>query len=62
MSPVSKLDQNHPDVLCHGKDHLPVVFSLTFFMAGKMNLADLGHPIHKLENFFAKQFLDFFWG
>ncbi len=62
MEPVSQLDQDHPDVLHHGENHLSEILCLALFGRPEGDLADLGQPIDQLGNLFSKVFLNIFEG
>ena len=42
VQPVGELDQNHPDVLGHGDQHLAETLRLPLFLAEELELAQLG--------------------
>ena len=54
METVSQLDQDDPDVLCHGKEHFAVVFRLFFFLGLVLQLVELGDTVHKTGHFLAE--------
>ncbi len=62
MSPVCELDHNHANVMRHSQNHLAIVLRLLFFLAGELDLADLGHPFDHVINFFTEHLFDFFFG
>ena len=53
---IGQFDENDPDVLGHGHDHLAEALRLTFFAAGKFQLAELGHPFHQNGDVVAEAF------
>lgn len=54
MQTVRKLDQDHADILCHGKEHLPIVFDLLLLAGNIFNLAEFGDAIDESCHFKAK--------
>ena len=44
---IGQLDENDPDVLGHGHDHLAEALRLTFLAAGKFQLAEFSYPFHQ---------------
>ena len=55
---VSKLDQDHPDVIGHGDQHLAEVFRLRLLIALEMDLPDLRDPFHQPRNILTEFFFD----
>jgi hypothetical protein len=53
---VGKLNQNHPDILGHGHNHLAEAFCLTFFTIVKGKFAQLGDTANQRRDFTAKEF------
>ena len=47
VQPVRQLDEDHPDVLAHGQDHFAQGFRLLLLPVGKVQLGELGHPVHQ---------------
>ena len=48
MKTVRQLDQDDPDILGHGQEHLPQVLCLHFHLVrGIGQLAELGHAVHQ---------------
>ena len=45
---VGQLDQDHPDIVRHGKQHLAEIFRLALFLGLEMDLADLGDAIDEI--------------
>ncbi|MNJ47052.1 hypothetical protein D3C77_421970 [compost metagenome] len=62
MQTVCELNDNNPDVLCHGNEHFPVVFILLFFLGLKLNALQLRQPVHKHGAIAAKVIINFFQG
>ncbi len=54
---IGELDQNHPHVLAHGKQHLAEVLRLLFLPAAEVGPAQLGHAVDQRGDLFAKQAL-----
>ena len=54
VEPVCKLDNEHPDILGHGEEHLSQVFSLTFLLALKFEGAQFGDTINEFSDLSAK--------
>lgn len=48
MQPVGQLNDDHADILRHGKEHLADILRLLFLLGGKRHLAELCHTIHKV--------------
>ncbi len=57
---VRELDQHHADVVHHGQHHLAHVLRLALFFAGKLDLVDLGDPIHNTHHLLAELLQDVF--
>ncbi len=47
VQPVRQLDQNHPDVLGHGQEHLAKGLGLGLLPVGEVELRELGHAVHQ---------------
>ena len=45
VQPVGQLDEDHPDVLGHGDDHLADVLGLLLLDGAEGHLRQLGHPV-----------------
>ena len=58
MHPVCELDDDDPDILCHGHQHFPQVLCLLLLPGGIGDLGQLGHPVDKQGHLFAKGLLD----
>ena len=66
MKAVGKLNDNYPDVPCHGKKHFPQIFRLHFqpvqgfipVFTGKFKLFQLGHAVYKQGHIPAKFLYD----
>ena len=43
---VCQLDQNNPDILRHGHQHLTVIFCQLLFVGFILDLTQLGNPVH----------------
>ena len=55
MQPVCQLDDDHPQVLGHGQEHLPQVLGLHLHLVRHVpDLCQLGNPVHQLRYLFAK--------
>ena len=50
VEPVGELDQDHPDVVDHGEEHLPVRLGLALLGGGEGDLRDLGDTLHDVED------------
>ena len=48
VEPVADLDEDHPDVLGHGHEHLPQVLHLLLFLGGVLHPGQLGDPLHQV--------------
>ena len=55
---IGQFDENDPDVLGHGHNHLAEALCLTFLTASELQLAELGHPLHQDGHIVAKQLCD----
>ncbi len=49
VQPVGDFDEDHPDVLAHGHEHLAQVFHLGLLGGGEVGPGQLGDPLHKLR-------------
>ena len=59
MKPVGQFDKNHPGILDHPNDHVPVVgLESLLFRKALVELADLGDAENDLEHFLAEHPLD----
>jgi len=47
---VRQLDQNNPDVVRHGEEHLSKILRLAFFLGLEIDLADLGNTVNEVCN------------
>jgi len=57
VKPVCKFDNNHPDILCHGEEHLAQILSLYFkLILGVTELSQLRDAVHEESNFLAEFF------
>ena len=59
MQTVSQLQQQDPDVLGHGKQHLPDILRLIGKSAVKLKIINLRSPAHQGGNIFTKEFSEF---
>ena len=48
VQPVADLDEDHPDVLGHGHEHLAQVLHLLLFLGGVLHPRQLGDPLHQI--------------
>ena len=48
MKPVRDLDENDPDVLAHGDEHLPQGLHLLVFLGGVLNTGQLADALYKV--------------
>ena len=48
VQPVADFDENHPDVLGHGHEHLAQVLHLLLFLGGVLHPGQFGHPVHQI--------------
>ncbi len=55
MQAVSQLDQYDADILCHRKEHFPVILRLYFLFCRIGKFAQLCYAIHQYGNFLAEQ-------
>ena len=62
VQPVTDLDEDHPDVLGHGHEHLPQVLHLLLFLGGVLHPGQLGHPFHQGGHRLAELLGHFFVG
>ena len=46
VEPIRQLDDDDPDVLAHGKEHLPDVLRLLLLFGGQGNLPQFGHAVY----------------
>ena len=60
VQPVRQFDQNYADILCHGQEHLTVVFCLHFFFCRIGQFTQFCYTIHQCSNFFAEHIGDVF--
>ena len=61
MKPVRKLDDQDTYVLGHGKEHLPQVFSLSFFFALEFQGGQLGDAVNQHGHIFPEIYNQFFF-
>ncbi len=59
MNSVRKLDENHPDIICHGQDHFADAFCLSGFRAPKGQTTQLGNTLHNTGNLWTKHLCQF---
>ena len=50
MEPVRQLDQDDPDVVHHGQEHLAKILRLPGFLGVEAELVDLGEPVDDVGN------------
>ena len=51
VEPVRKLDQNNPNILCHGQKHFSQILRLQFHLvSGVGQLPQFGHSVHQKGN------------
>ena len=50
MEPVGDLDEDHPDVLAHGDEHLPQVLHLLVFLGGVLDPGQLADALHQIRH------------
>ena len=48
VEPVGDLDEDDPDVLAHGKEHLPQVLHLLVFLGGVLDTGQLADALHQV--------------
>ena len=48
VEPVGDLDEDHPDILAHGHEHLPEVFHLLVFLGGVLDAGQLADALHQV--------------
>jgi len=48
VEPVGDLDEDHPDVLAHGDEHLPQVLHLLVFLGGVLDAGQLADAFHQV--------------
>ena len=48
VEPVGDLDEDHPDVLAHGDEHLPEVLHLLVFLGGVLDAGELADALHQV--------------
>ena len=46
VQPVADLNEDHPDVVGHGHEHLAQVLHLLLFLGGVLHPGQLGDPLH----------------
>ena len=54
MQPVRQLDDDDPDILCHGQQHFADIFRLLLLPGGKRHLAQLGDAVYHQGHIFAE--------
>ena len=47
VQPIGQLDDDDPDVLRHGQQHLAHILRLLLLLGGKGDFVQLGHPVHQ---------------
>ena len=47
---VRNFDEDDPDVLAHGHEHLPQILHLLLFQGGILHAGQLGYPLHQLRH------------
>ena len=62
VEPVGQFDQDNPDILDHGKNHLSEIFGLIFFRRSNGDAADLCQTIDQLGDFVTEVFPYLFKG
>ena len=62
VKPVSELDDEHPQVLCHGHEHLAHRGCLLRFFGIEVNPFELGDPVHNGGEFCSEFLFEFFEG
>ena len=50
VQPVADFDEDHPDVLGHGHEHLAQVLHLLLFLGDILHPRQLGDPLHQLRH------------
>ena len=60
VQPVRQFDQNYTDILCHGKEHLTVVFCLHFFLCRIGQFAQFCYTVYDGSDLFAEHIGDVF--
>ena len=60
VQPVRQFDQNYTDILCHGKEHLTVVFCLRFFLRRIGQFPQFCDAVYQCRDLFAEQIGDIF--
>ena len=57
---VRQLDEDYPDILCHGQKHLPQIFRLYLqLIRGIIQLSQFGHAVHQKRHLRAEQLRQF---
>ena len=59
VQPVGDFDQDHPDVLAHGHEHLAQIFHLLLLGGGEVDPGQLGDALHQLGHRGAEKLDDF---
>ena len=54
METVGKLDENDPDVVRHGQEHLAEIFRLALLFGLEVYFADLGNTVNEIGHFRAE--------
>ena len=62
MEPVADFNQDHPDVLGHGHEHLPQVLHLLLFLGGILHPGQLGNALHQVGHHRAEELGDLLVG
>ena len=60
VKPVGQFDENDPDVLGHGHDHLAEVLGLALFAALELHAGDLCHAVHQSRDLLTEHLFEFF--
>ena len=55
---VTKLDQQHANILAHGEKELAQVFRRAFVLGHLLDLGELGHAVHQTRNIASKVLFD----
>ena len=56
VQPVADLNEDHPDVVGHGHEHLAQVLHLLLFLGDILHPGQLGDPLHQLRHRLAEFF------
>ena len=62
VQPVADFDEDHPDVLGHGHEHLAQVLHLLLFLGGVLHPGQLGDPLHQIGHRGAEELGDLLVG